>query len=101
MQSAGKTMNQPRGSLRMMDQIALGVSEVAFKHEQDTILESIEVPKVKLNDQNINKPLHELPKYNPADKRKSRYSSTRADAAQSFNFDRAANPMTLSIDRNC
>ena len=85
----------------MADQIALGVSEVAFKNEQDTVLESIEVPKVKLNDQIINKPLHELPKYNPAEKRKPRYSSTRADAAQSFNFDRATNPITLSIDRNC
>ena len=84
----------------MVDQIALGVSEVAFRHEQDTVLESIEVPKVKLNDQ-MNKPLHELPKYNPAEKRKPRYSSTRADAAQSFNFDRATNPITLSIDRNC
>ena len=100
MLSAEKTMTQPRGSLRMMDQIALGVSEVAFK-EQDTVLQSIEVPKVRLNDQNINKPLHELPKYNPAEKRKSRYSTTRADAAQSFNFDKATNPIALSIDRNC
>ena len=65
----------------MVDQIALGVSEVAFRHEQDNVLESIEVPKVKLNDQTINKPLHELPKYNPAEKRRPRYSSTRADAA--------------------
>lgn len=97
--SDGKLMGQKRQSTQMIDQA--GTSEVVFKNEHDTVLTSIEVPTVKLSNQNIKVPLHELPKYNPAEKRRSRYSSTKMGLTNKIDTKDLAKSVTLSIDRNC
>ena len=54
-----------------------------MKLELDTAFENIEAEKIRLKNEGLNKPLHELPKYNPAEKRKPRYASNTTDPALS------------------
>ena len=72
-------MTQARNSTREIAHAASGTSEISFKNDNENALESVITPKVTLNNDNLTKALHELPKYNPAEKRKPRYTADKAD----------------------
>ena len=73
-------MTQARNSTREIEHVGSGASDVSFKNDQENALESVLTPKVTLNNDNLTKALHELPKYNPAEKRKPRYTADKADS---------------------
>ena len=72
-------MTQVRNSTREIEHVGSGASDISFKNDQENALASVLTPKVTLNNDNLTKALHELPKYNPTEKRKPRYTTDKAD----------------------
>ena len=72
-------MTQARNSTKEIGHVASGRSEISFKNDQEAALQSVFTPKITVNNDNLTKALHELPKYNPTEKRKARYTTEKAD----------------------